>query len=102
MPDGKTARIADCGTADRSDWRIMRLDASGNAETGWFGNYESSYAALEELQVTGLQGPPLPLDWTLIEADTHAFMSATPEQLAARYATSSFAALQNKLRKRGF
>jgi len=49
MPDGKTARIANFGASNRSDWRIMRINAD-NTYTGWTGHYESVEDALAELQ----------------------------------------------------
>lgn len=49
MPDGKTARIANFGAPNRSEWRIMRINGN-NTQTGWTGNYESIEAALAALQ----------------------------------------------------
>jgi hypothetical protein len=49
MPDGKTARIANFGAPNRSDWRIMRINAD-HTQTDWTGHYESVEDALAELQ----------------------------------------------------
>jgi hypothetical protein len=49
MPDGKTARIANFGTPDRDDRRIMRINPD-NTQTVWTGHYKSAEDALAELQ----------------------------------------------------
>jgi len=49
MPDGKTARIANFGAPNRSDWRIMRINAD-NTQADWAGHYESIEDALAALQ----------------------------------------------------
>ena len=49
MPDGKTARIANFGTPDRNDWRIMRINTD-NTQTDWTGHYETVEDALADLQ----------------------------------------------------
>jgi hypothetical protein len=45
MADGKTARIANFGTAEKPEWRI------GGPGSEWVGSYETAYQALCALMV---------------------------------------------------
>jgi hypothetical protein len=49
MPDGRTARIANFGAPNGSDWRIMRVNPD-NTQADWTGNYKSVEDALADLQ----------------------------------------------------
>ena len=52
MPDGKTARIANLGAPNRSDWRIMRINAD-NTQSTWTGHYQTVEDALVALRQNG-------------------------------------------------
>jgi hypothetical protein len=48
LPDGSTVRIANFGTPNHNDWRVMRITAD-NTQTDWTGGYKSVEEALEAL-----------------------------------------------------
>ena len=52
MPDGKTARIANFGAANRDDWQVMRINAD-NTQSGWTGHYKSVEDALNAVLQNG-------------------------------------------------
>jgi hypothetical protein len=49
LPDGTTARIANCGAPGKDDWQIMRINGD-NTQTDWTGHYESVEDALAAMQ----------------------------------------------------
>jgi hypothetical protein len=48
MPQGEEAHIANFGTLDQSEWRIIR--SNGGTEGNWTGHYESAEGALDVLR----------------------------------------------------
>jgi hypothetical protein len=48
MPTGEDAKIANHGTHDENDWRIMRIKGENQSE--WIGHYKTAEEALAWLQ----------------------------------------------------
>jgi len=48
MPQGEEAHIANFGTLDQSEWRIIR--SNSGTQGNWTGHYESAEAALDVLR----------------------------------------------------